>query len=125
MKNVHSKEAPDAIGPYSQGVVVGNLLITSGQIALKPSGEELMDAPIEDQTKQVLKNLAAVAKAAGTALEHTVKLTVYLTNLGDFPKVNKVFTEVFSEPFPARSTVEVAGLPKRAAIEIDAIIAIP
>jgi reactive intermediate/imine deaminase len=117
--------APTPIGPYSQAVIQGAIVYCSGQIPIDPSNNELVEGEIEDQTRQVLDNLAAVLDAAGSSLDRVLRTTVYLTDLGLFPRVNAVYGEFFrSEPPPARSTVEVAGLPLGAQIEIDAIGAI-
>ena len=113
--------APQAIGPYAQGVVGGGLVFLSGQIALDPERGRLVDGSIEEETRQVLTNLRAVLAADGLDLDALVRTTVYLTDLADFPRVNQVYAEFFQEPFPARSTVQVAGLPRGARIEIDGI----
>jgi 2-iminobutanoate/2-iminopropanoate deaminase len=113
--------APQAIGPYAQGVVASGLVFLSGQIALDPERGRLVDGSIEDETRQVLANLRAVLAADGLTLDAIVRTTVYLTDLADFPRVNQVYAEHFTEPFPARATVQVAALPRGAKIEIDAI----
>jgi len=119
---IATNRAPEAIGPYSQGVAAGNLVFLSGQIPLDPATQALVAGSIEDQTRQVFRNLAAVADAAGGNLTDVVKLTLFLTDLADFLTVNTVMAEFFSAPYPARATVGVAGLPRGAAIEVDAIM---
>jgi reactive intermediate/imine deaminase len=114
--------APEAIGPYSQGVAAGNLVFLSGQIPLDPATQALVAGSIEDQARQVFRNLAAVADAAGGNLTDVVKLTLFLTDLAEFQAVNAVMAEFFSAPYPARATLGVAGLPRGAAIEVDAIM---
>ncbi len=114
-------EAPAAIGPYAQAVAVGDLVFLSGQIPLDPERGKLVEGTIEDETRQVLKNLTAVLAAAGLPLASIVKTTVYLTDLADFPRVNQTYAEFFSEPFPARATVQVSALPRGARVEIEAI----
>lgn len=118
---VRSGEAPEPIGPYNQAVKVGNLVFTSGQIALRPGTGELVRGSIEQEAAQVLENLKAVLAAAGTSLDRAVKVTVYLTDMGQFPTVNEVYARYFSEPFPARTTVQVAALPRGVAVEIDIV----
>jgi 2-iminobutanoate/2-iminopropanoate deaminase len=113
--------APQAIGPYAQGVVAGGLVFLSGQIALDPERGRLADGSIEEETRRVLTNLRAVLAADGLDLDALVRTTVYLTDLADFPRVNQVYAEFFQEPFPARATVQVAALPRGARIEIDGI----
>lgn len=121
---IHTKHAPEAIGPYSQAVRHGNTVYCSGQIPLDPASGELVGGDITTQTRRVFDNLAAVADAAGCSLANAVRIGIYLTDLGDFAAVNAVMAEVFEQPFPARATVEVAGLPKGVAVEIDAIFAV-
>ena len=113
--------APQAIGPYAQGVAGGGFVFLSGQIALDPERGRLVDGSIEEETRRVLTNLRAVLAADGLDLDALVRTTVYLTDLADFPRVNQVYAEFFQEPFPARATVQVAGLPRGARIEIDGI----
>ena len=117
---VSSKQAPEAIGPYSQAVRSGNLLFCSGQIPLDPGGQ-LVEGDIRTQTCQVFDNLAAVLQAAGADTGNIVKLTIYLMDLGDFAEVNQVMRERFVEPYPARATVAVAGLPLGVRVEVEAI----
>jgi len=119
---VHTAEAPKAIGTYSQAVRCGTTVYLSGQIPLDPKTMVLVAGGIEDQIHQVFRNLAAVARAAGGSLDHAVKLNVYLTDLTHFPKVNEIMAQYFTEPYPARAAVGVAGLPRGALVEIDAIL---
>ncbi|MDP8567120.1 Rid family detoxifying hydrolase [Methylophilus aquaticus] len=123
MNTIQTPAAPAAIGPYAQGVVVGNILYTSGQIALRPDGT-LNDGDIVTQTKQVLSNLQAIIEAAGGNLQQVVKTTVFLKNLDDFVAMNQVYAEAFGTHTPARSTVQVAKLPRDVLVEIEAIVAI-
>ncbi len=120
---VSTDKAPQAIGPYSQGVRVssGALLFLSGQIPLDPSSGEVVQGGIEIQTQQVLKNLEAILRAGGSSLESVLKTTVYLKNLDDFPKMNEIYRQFFRKDPPARSTVEVSRLPRQVEVEIDAI----
>lgn len=119
-----TEHAPAAIGPYSQAIRSGRVVYTSGQIGLDPKTGELVGADIEAQTRQAFANLAAVAQAAGASLEHAVKLTLFLTDLAQFAKVNAIMAELVPKPFPARSTVGVASLPKGAQFEVEAILVI-
>lgn len=119
---IQTDNAPKAIGTYSQAMKAGNLVFLSGQIPLTASGELLKSPDIRGDITQVFLNLQAVAKAAGGNLSDIVKLTVYLTQLGDFGHVNEVMKTFFNEPYPARAVVEVSALPKGAQIEIDAIM---
>lgn len=119
---IHTINAPAAIGPYSQAIQYGNLVFLSGQIALLPSGELVESEDIMIQTRQVFSNLRAVAMAAGGTLDQIVKLTIYLINFEHFSAVNEVMREFFTEPFPARATVQVVALPKNVPIEVDAIL---
>ena len=119
---IATKDAPSAIGTYSQAVRAGNLVFLSGQIALDPATATLVASGIEAEIRRVFANLAAVATAAGGSLDECVKLTVYLTSLEHFQRVNAIMAEYFAEPYPARAAVGVASLPRGAAIEIDAIM---
>ena len=123
--SVEASDAPAPIGTYSQGIVHGDTLYISGQIPLVPGGMALVSEDIDDQVRQVFDNLNAIAAAAGTTLDTAIKLTVYLTNLDHFPRVNAVMAEIFTSPFPARAVVEVRALPRAAMIEIDAVVALP
>lgn len=120
MKIVKTSNAPQAIGPYSQGIVVNNMFYSSGQIPLKPNGE-LVDGTVQEQTHQVFHNLKAVLEAAGASLETVVKATVFIKNMEDFQAINEVYGEYFHSHKPARSCVEVARLPKDVLIEIEVI----
>lgn len=122
---IHSDRAPAAIGPYSQAVRVGDLVFLSGQIPLDPETMELVEGDIAGQARQVFANLTAVAEAGGGSLAHLVKLTVYLTDLGNFQAVNEVMAEFFQEPYPARAALGVAALPRGAGVEVEAVMALP
>jgi reactive intermediate/imine deaminase len=121
---VSTPDAPDAIGPYSQAVKAGNTVYLSGQIPLDPATMELVTGDAEVQVRRVFENLRAVARAAGAELADAVKLTVYLTDLGNFQVVNKVMAEYFSKPYPARAAVGVAALPRGAAVEVDVVLVV-
>ena len=123
MHVIQTPNAPAAIGPYSQAMVVGDLLFTSGQIPLRADGT-LNDGDITVQTTQVLANLKAVIEAAGASLSKVVKTTVFLKNLDDFVPMNKVYGETFGTHTPARSTVQVAKLPRDVLVEIEAIVSL-
>jgi len=124
LEQVHSNAAPAAIGPYSTAIKAGSLVFLSGQIPLDPETMEIVSDDIAAQTHQVFKNLTAVAEAAGGSLSNAAKLTIYLTNLGDFAVVNEIMAKYFSEPYPARATIQVSALPKGSKIEIDAVLAL-
>ena len=121
---IPTKNAPQAIGPYSQAVKAGSLMFISGQIPLDPETGDLVSKSIEDQAKQVLDNVKSICKAAGCNLEDIVKISIFLTDLSNFAVVNDVMKEYFSEPYPARATVEVSGLPLGVNVEIEAIVLI-
>ncbi len=121
LKRVQTDGAPAAIGPYSQAIVTGGFVYTAGQIALDPKTGEMVAGGVEAQAKRVLENLSAVLEASGSSLEHVVKTTIYLADMNDFAAVNQVYAGYFQQPFPARSTVEAAALPKGALVEIDAV----
>jgi reactive intermediate/imine deaminase len=121
---ISTDRAPAAIGPYSQAVKVGNIAWLSGQIPLDPATMELVEGGIDAQARQVFRNLAAVAEAAGGDLDDAVKLNISLTDLGDFATVNGIMEEFFKAPYPARACVQVAALPKGAAIEVEAQLAL-
>ena len=125
MTPIATNDAPAAIGPYSQGMVVGGLLFVSGQIPIDPATGEFNSDDVVDQCRQSLRNIAAIARAAGTDLDRTVKTTVLVRDLGRFSEINAAYAEFFSAPFPARATYEVSGLPRGAQIEIEAVIALP
>lgn len=122
-KAIATNEAPAAIGPYSQAVRAGGWIFLSGQIGLDPESGELVGGGAGAQARQVFRNLNAVAAAAGGSLESLVKLTVFLTDLGDYATVNEVMQAVFSEPYPARAAVEVSALPRGACVEVEAVMA--
>lgn len=119
---VFTDKAPRAIGPYSQAVRAGNTVYLSGQIPLDPKSGELVTGDIAAQARRVFENLKAVAETAGDGLKDVVRVTVYLTDLGNFAKVNEVMAEYFKEPYPARVTIGVASLPRGAQVEIDAVM---
>lgn len=121
-KIIHTDKAPKAIGTYSQAVAIDRSVYISGQIPLCPERMELIDGDMRAQLARVFDNLSAIAEAAGGSLAHIVKLHIFLTDLGDFPLVNEVMSEYFSEPYPARAAVGVASLPKGARVEMDAIL---
>lgn len=120
-KVIHTQKAPQAIGTYSQAISVNGFLFLSGQIPLDPTTMTLVPGGISAQTKQVFQNIQAVLEEAGAALQHVVKLTIYLTNLAHFAKVNEIMAEIFAQPYPARAVVQVSALPKGAEIEIEAV----
>src|SRR5512135_2991619 len=120
-KIVSTEKAPKAIGPYSQAIVVENLVFTAGQVGLDPATMELVEGGIEAQTRQVLTNLKHVLESADSGLRFVIKTTVFLQDMGDFARMNAVYAEFFPENPPARTTVQAAALPKNAAVEIEAI----
>lgn len=120
-KIVATDKAPAAIGPYAQANIIGNLVITSGQIPIDPATGNLVEGDIEVQTRQVFANLKAVLEAAGSSLDRIVKTTCFMDNMNDFAKMNEVYASFFSGDYPSRSAVEVAKLPKGALIEIEVI----
>jgi reactive intermediate/imine deaminase len=121
---IQSPDAPAAIGPYSQAILVGGTLYMSGQIPLDPETMQIVEG-IEAQTHQVFRNLRAVAGAAGATLDDIAKLTILLVDLGDFAKVNEIMATYFQAPYPARATYQVAALPRGSRIEVEAILAMP
>ncbi|RDI13355.1 RidA family protein [Flavobacterium sp. AG291] len=124
-KIIFTDKAPAPIGPYSQAVVAGNMLYTSGQIALHPETGELVTGDIETETKQVMENMKAVLDAAGTTFENVIKTTIFISNMDDFTKINGVYGAYFNEKTaPARETVQVAKLPKNVNVEISMIVAL-
>ena len=120
MEIIATTNAPQAIGPYSQAIVSGNLIFTSGQIALQSDGS-FLEGDVTVQTRQVLRNLSAVLEAGGSKLSNVIKTTIFLADMEDFQKVNSVYGEFFNEHKPARSTVPVKALPRNALVEIEAI----
>ncbi len=123
-ERIRTSAAPAAIGTYSQAVRAGETVYLSGQIPLDPETMELVSGGIDAQIRQVFDNLAAIAQAAGGGLSDIVKLTVYLTDLGHFPRVNEIMALYFDEPYPARAAVGVAALPKAAAVEMEAVLVV-
>ncbi|MFN8411500.1 MAG: RidA family protein [Anaerolineales bacterium] len=123
-KVIQTEKAPKAIGPYSQAIRTDFAIFTAGQVGIDPATGELVSANVEEQTRQVLKNLQNVLDAAGSSLANVVKTTVFLKDMNDFAKMNNIYAEAFGENPPARSTVAVAGLPKGALVEIE-VVALP
>ena len=123
-QSIHSDSAPAAIGTYSQAIQTGNLVFLSGQIPLDPATMEVVDGDFEARARRVFENLRAVAEAAGGSLEQVVKLTIFLTDLGNFATVNSVMEDFFQQPYPARAAVGVAPLPKGVDVNADAILAL-
>ncbi|MDA3056997.1 RidA family protein [Campylobacter sp. VBCF_05 NA6] len=123
MKVISTKKAPGAIGPYSQAIVANGFVFTSGQIALTPEGE-FAGGDVRAQTTQVMANLKAILKKAGSDFDHAIKTTIFLADMGDFTAVNEVYGEYFKDTKPARSTVQVAKLPKDALVEIEVIASV-
>ena len=121
-EKIESKQAPVAIGPYSQATRAGNLVFFSGQIPLDPASGNLVDGGIEAQARRAFDNLKAVCEAAGGSLDDIVRVGLYLTDLGQFAAVNAVMAEYFAQPYPARSTIGVSALPKASAFEVDAVM---
>jgi 2-iminobutanoate/2-iminopropanoate deaminase len=124
LKRVETTKAPAAIGPYSQGIIVNGMLYTAGQIPLDPQSMELVAGGIEEQTEQVMKNLAAILAEAGGTLEDVVKTTVFLQDMGEFAAMNKVYEKHFGAHKPARSTVQAARLPRDVKVEIEVVAAV-
>jgi 2-iminobutanoate/2-iminopropanoate deaminase len=122
---VTTPDAPRAIGPYSQAIRAGGFLFTAGQVGFNPETGELVDGGIEEQTRQVIRNLEAILRAAKLELSSVVKTTVYLVEMGDFSAMNEVYARAFATHRPARSTVAVAALPRGARVEIDAVAVLP
>lgn len=125
LKRIETSSAPQAIGPYSQAIVVGKMVYTAGQIALDPKTMEIIPGDVAAQTDQVFKNLRAILEAAGTSLQSVVKTTVFLSDMAHFGTMNEVYARHFGEHRPARSTVAAAGLPKNVSVEIEVVAAIP
>lgn len=122
---IHTDKAPQAIGTYSQAVRHQGLVYISGQIPLDPESMEIVSGGIEGQIRRVFESLSAICNAAGGSLDDIVKLTIFLTDLGNFPQVNTIMGQYFSAPYPARAAVEVSALPKGVDVEMDAILAAP
>jgi reactive intermediate/imine deaminase len=121
-KIIHTDRAPKAIGPYSQAVAAGGTVYLSGQVGLDPASGQLVAGGLESEARRAFDNLAAVAEAAGSSLASAVRVTVFLTDLGQFAVANRIMQEYFREPYPARVTIGVAALPRGAAIEVDCIL---
>jgi reactive intermediate/imine deaminase len=121
LETISTKNAPKALGPYSQAILVGNMLWCSGQIGLDPESGEFVDGGVEAQARQVLKNLEAVLVAGSASMETVVRTTVFLQNLADFGRVNEIYAEAFGAHKPARACVQAAALPKGALVEIDCV----
>ncbi len=121
IRKINTENAPAAIGPYSQAVAAGDTIYLSGQVGLEPKSGKLIDGGIAAETKQALENIKAVLLAAGSDMTKIVSVTVYLTDMDDFAKMNEVYAKYFTEPYPARATVAVKQLPKNAKVEISAI----
>jgi 2-iminobutanoate/2-iminopropanoate deaminase len=124
MKKIETTQAPAAIGPYSQAIAKDGFLFVSGQLPLDPSSGEVVGTNAAQQLEQSLKNMSAIAEAAGTSLSKTVKTTVLLTDLGEFAAVNEIYGRFFSEPYPARACYQVVALPKGARVEVEAVVAL-
>ena len=120
-ERVQTDGAPAAIGPYSQAIISGGFVFTAGQIGLNPDTGEIVDGGVKAQAVRVLQNLTAVLEAAGSSTKDVVKTTMYLADMADFVAVNEIYAQYFEEPFPARSAVQAAALPKGTLVEIDAI----
>lgn len=121
MEQVSTNKAPAAIGPYSQAVKVGNLLFTSGQIPLNPETSEIPEG-VEAQAEQAFTNVKNLIEASGASIDNTVKTVVFIQNMDDFGKINEIYAKYFTEPYPARSCVEVAKLPKGVLLEVEAVV---
>jgi len=120
-RRIHTKEAPEPVGPYSQAMVAGDFVFSAGQIGIDPTTGMMAGLDVASQTRQVIRNLEAVLAAAGASLQQVVKTTIYLSDLDDFALVNEIYGEAFSEACPARSTVEVSRLPLSARVEMDVV----
>jgi 2-iminobutanoate/2-iminopropanoate deaminase len=124
-EQISSDKAPKALGPYSAGIRLGNLVFTAGQLGIIPASGDLAPGGIEAETRQALENISAILLAAGTSMSQVVKTTVFLRDMNDFTRMNAIYAEFFTAPYPARSTIQVAALPKGGAVEIEAIAVIP
>ena len=121
MKAISTTKAPGAIGPYSQGIQIGEFIYTSGQIPIDPATGAFAEGGIKEQTRQSLQNIQAILEEAGSSMDKVVKTTVFLADMNDFADMNSVYAEFFSEPYPARSAVAVKTLPKNALVEIEVV----
>ncbi|ENH97760.1 regulator of purine biosynthesis [Gracilibacillus halophilus YIM-C55.5] len=121
-KAIHTDNAPQAIGPYSQAIDAGDFVYISGQIPLDPESMQIVEGDIVAQTNQVMANLEAILTEAGLTFGHVVKFTIYIANMDDFATINEAYAKFLQEPYPARATVEVSKLPKGAQVEMDAIV---
>lgn len=124
MEVIHTDNAPKAIGPYSQAIKVGNMVFASGQIPIDPATGEFVEGGIKERTRQSLTNAGHILKAAGTGLDKVVKTTVYLSDMANFAAMNEVYSEFFTQPYPARSAVAVKDLPKGALVEVECIASV-
>jgi len=122
---ISTTEAPKAIGPYSQGILAGQFLFISGQLPINPDDGKMIDADIAERAKQVFRNISAIIDSAGGSITDVVKITLFLTDMGDFQHVNEVYSQHFKSPYPARSAIQVSGLPLGSNIEAEAIAYIP
>jgi len=122
MTEISTKNAPAAIGPYSQAIEVNGMIYTSGMIPINPQTGEPVSGTIEEQAKQAFSNLKALVEAAGSSMDHVVKTVVFIKNMDDFAKINAIYEKYFVKPYPARSCVEVARLPKDVALEVEAVV---
>ena len=125
LKTIHTAKAPAAIGPYSQAVIANGFLFTAGQIALDPASGQIVEGDVVAQAEQVFRNLAAILHEAGASWADVAKSTVFLMDMADFPRVNEVYARVMGDSRPARSTVQVSGLPRNVRVEIDLVVAMP
>jgi 2-iminobutanoate/2-iminopropanoate deaminase len=121
MENIKTNNAPAAIGPYSQGVAIENLVFVSGQLPIDPATGSFVNGDVKDLTRQCIRNVSAILEAAGTGLNNVIKTTIFVADLSNFTAINEAYAEFFGESVPARSCVQVAAIPKGAAIEIEAI----
>ena len=121
MKQIHTDNAPKALGPYSQAIEAGGMVFASGQVPIDPATDQFVEGGIKEQTRQSLINAQNILREAGTDLHHVVKTTVFLSDLDNFAAMNEVYAEVFQQPYPARSAVAVKTLPKGALVEIECI----
>ena len=125
LETLHTDQAPAAIGPYSQGIIANGFLFTAGQIALDPASTQVVPGDVVAQTEQVFRNLSAILSKAGADWGDVAKATVFLMDMKDFPRVNEVYARVMGDARPARSTVQVSGLPRGVMVEIDLVVALP